>query len=161
MEHLIEAGDVSGSNRFEELRKRFKKQGLVLISLPTATNEPCSPGSTDFIQTLLEGRIKRSFEEDYELGEIIGKGLQSIVQKCYRRTDRQLFAVKVFNMDEELITRAEQTFPSFLRMCQHNHPSIMRYHAQYTSIKRYTCYRVVDYAPYPDLSSYIYRKRLE
>lgn len=80
------------------------------------------------------------------------------MKKCYRRSDRQVFAVKISEVEEEHALELQKLFLTKKRLGLFKHPSILQYHELYIMLKRRTCYIVMDYIPHPNLGEVVHSK---
>lgn len=76
------------------------------------------------------------FEDVYELGDLIGNGPFSVVKKCYNRDTREIYAVKIVDI-EKFISSPGLSIEDLKReasiCCKLKHPHIVELFETYLS----------------------------
>lgn len=87
----------------------------------------------------------RTFEDVYELGEILGEGTSSVVKKCYLMNDpdRKPMAVKIMRTDDEEKMNAAKS--EFNLMKKLNHENIVEVKEIFVENFKHRIYTLMEY----------------
>lgn len=132
------------SEVMEGMRSRFKQQGLVSKlsakvrrARSTTPNEVESPEPVPL--TDLTTPNLNSFANVYDLGEVLGQGANAIVKKCVRRSDGEIFAVKISRLEEEHLLYTRKLFNTGMQLGSFAHRNLVKYEAMYICMAQRTC----------------------
>ncbi|CAD8086539.1 unnamed protein product [Paramecium primaurelia] len=143
------------------LHNRVKKD-LFVQNNEEATIQKLSPQILEYVQCSSHGELmeetfqisidqrNRKFQDDYQIGKILGEGAHSVVRQCWQISNPdETYAVKITrNGDPEIMGIMKQTFLNTLKL---NNPLIVRTHKLYIDTNTECSYLVMEYLPYPSL----------
>ncbi|CAD8178389.1 unnamed protein product [Paramecium octaurelia] len=143
------------------LHDRVKKD-LFVQNNEEATIQKLSPQILEYVQCSSHGELmeetfqisidqrNRKFQDDYQIGKILGEGAHSVVRQCWQISNPdETYAVKITrNGDPEIMGIMKQTFLNTLKL---NNPLIVRTYKLYIDTNTECSYLVMEYLPYPSL----------
>ncbi|CAD8137247.1 unnamed protein product [Paramecium octaurelia] len=104
-------------------------------------------------------QMKHSFQNQYQIGKILGEGAHAVVRQCWQITNPdETYAVKISrNPDPEITEIMKQTFLNTVSL---NHPYICKTNMLYIDPNMECSYLVMEYLPYPSLQQILKERQI-